>query len=102
MISQERIQLLESRRLQKIENEYKAGRLSTEDFELQQLLIHLGTILQRERVKRGLFLKDVAELCRLDKSYISRIENGKLNIQLRSLVRYANALGFELTLMESR
>jgi transcriptional regulator with XRE-family HTH domain len=52
----------------------------------------IGAQLKRERLLRGLRLKDVAEATGLSKSLISKIENNKASPSLSTLHRVAKAL----------
>ena len=52
----------------------------------------IGAQLKRERLLRGLRLKDVAEATGLSKSLISKIENNKTSPSLSTLHRVAKAL----------
>ena len=52
----------------------------------------IGAQLKRERLLRGLRLKDVAEATGLSKSLISKIENNKASPSLSTLHRVAQAL----------
>jgi ribosome-binding protein aMBF1 (putative translation factor) len=62
--------------------------------ELRDLLKRLG----RERRRRGLSLADVAERSGIDRSVISRLENGRQpNPTVTTLCRYAAALGLQLS-----
>ena len=54
-----------------------------------------GEHLRKIREKKGLSLRDVASRCDLDNSNISKIENGKFNIQLSKIVELAKGLGVE-------
>jgi ribosome-binding protein aMBF1 (putative translation factor) len=50
--------------------------------------------LRRERERLGLSLADVAERAKIDKSALSRLENGQqLNPTVNTLARYLHALG---------
>ncbi len=55
-------------------------------------------VLRREREHLGLSLADVAELAKIDKAALSRLENGQqLNPTINTLARYARALGKSMT-----
>jgi DNA-binding XRE family transcriptional regulator len=55
--------------------------------------------LKRERISRGLTLGDIAKLTQQARSAISRLENGRYsNPTLNTLYRYAQALGWHITL----
>jgi DNA-binding XRE family transcriptional regulator len=53
--------------------------------------------LKKHREARGLSLSDVAELSGMDRSAVSRLENGQyLNPTMDTLYRYARAIGAEI------
>lgn len=51
-----------------------------------------GKRIQIFRKERGLSQEDFAELCGLDRTYISGIERGLRNVALRNIEALANAL----------
>jgi transcriptional regulator with XRE-family HTH domain len=53
----------------------------------------LGVVIRRLRVERGLSQYALSVSARLDRSFISRIESGKINPNLVSLFSLANGLG---------
>lgn len=64
--------------------------MSQKDYsDLQQ---RFGEHLQKIRAQKGLSLRKLAVKCDLDDSYISKIENGKFNIQLSSIIELAKGL----------
>lgn len=54
-----------------------------------------GANLQRVRMEKGLSLRALAANCNLDDSNISKIEQGKFDIQLSTLFELAKGLGVE-------
>jgi transcriptional regulator with XRE-family HTH domain len=60
--------------------------------ELQQ---KFGANLKRIRESKGYSLRSLATNCELDDSQISKIENGKTNIQLSTIFELAKGLGVE-------
>jgi len=54
-----------------------------------------GTHLKKIRENKGFSLLDVDRRCDLDESNISKIENGKVNIQLSTIFELAKGLGVE-------
>lgn len=54
-----------------------------------------GEHLKRIREKKGLSLRQVATNCDLDDSNISKIENGKFNVQLSTIIELAKGLDIE-------
>ena len=56
----------------------------------------IGTLLQIEREKRNISLKEVSELCSISRSRLRRYESGFLGIPLNDLLKLANFLSMEL------
>jgi transcriptional regulator with XRE-family HTH domain len=52
-----------------------------------------GQHLQNIRKSKSLSLREVAEMCSLDNSNISKIEHGKFDIQLSTIIELAKGLG---------
>ena len=55
-----------------------------------------GQSLRDLRKERGLSQEDLAELCGLDRTYISGIERGLRNVARRNIEALAQALGVSL------
>lgn len=53
----------------------------------------IGKNIVALRKERGLTQEDLCGLAEIDRSYLSEIENGKMNITIRALVAIADALG---------
>ena len=53
----------------------------------------IAQVLREERINAGLTQEQLAERIGTKKTYISRIENGKQNIQLSTLFRIFDSLG---------
>lgn len=58
----------------------------------------LGERLKAERLKAGFTQKQLAERIGTRKSYISRVENGRADIQVSTLFKIFNGLGRRLSL----
>lgn len=56
-----------------------------------------GDRIRELRKKRGLAQEDLAELCDLDRTYISGIERGLRNVALRNIEILARALGVTIS-----
>lgn len=54
-----------------------------------------GSNLKRIRESNGLSLRDLSSKCNLDDSKISKIENGRFNIQLSTIIELAKGLELE-------
>lgn len=55
-------------------------------------------MLKEERLKAGLTQQQLAERIGTKKTYISRLENGKADVQLRTLFRIFEGLGRKVSL----
>jgi len=60
-----------------------------------QLQILFGENLQKIRNKKKLSLRALASYCDLDDSNISKIENGKFNVQLSTIIELAKGLSID-------
>lgn len=63
------------------------GTASRTEFEMKAQSFILGELLKEERVKANMTQAEMAEKTGTKKSYISRIENGKADIQLSTLYK---------------
>jgi transcriptional regulator with XRE-family HTH domain len=54
-----------------------------------------GENLRKIREKKGFSLNDLASRCEIDKSNISKIENGHVNLQLTKIFELAKGLEVE-------
>lgn len=61
----------------------------------QSIQKQFGANLQKLRLAKGLTLRALAANCDLDDSNISKIEQGKFDIQLSTLFELAKGLGIE-------
>lgn len=61
----------------------------------EELQLKFGEHLKRIREGKGLSLRLLAVRCELDDSQISKIENGKTNLQLSTIFELAKGLGIE-------
>lgn len=55
--------------------------------------VRFGEHLHAVRKDKGLSLREMGKLCSLDNSNISKIEHGKYDIQLSTIVELAKGLG---------
>jgi len=65
----------------------KRGTATRSEFEVKAQAFILGELLKAEREKANLTQAEMAEKTGTQKSYISRIENGRTDIQLSTLYR---------------
>jgi len=81
-----------------IEKQYgKKGTRKRENFEQDSLAFRLGEMLKDERKKAKLTQEELAEKSGTKKSYISRIESGKSDIQISTFSRIIE-LGLKKTI----
>lgn len=64
-----------------------------EHFEIECDAFIIGEQLKDERIRAGLTQEQLAEKIGTKKSFISRIEHGRVDIQLSTLVRLFQGLG---------
>ena len=67
-------------------------------FVIDAQLFCLATTLKEERLKARLTQQELAERIGTKKTYISRLENGKADVQLNTLFRIFEGLGRRVTL----
>ena len=65
----------------------KAGTVTRTEFESKAQAFVIGELLKDERHKANLTQEELAERSGTKKSYISRIENGRADIQLSTLYK---------------
>lgn len=68
------------------------------EFEQGASAFILAERLKEERLKAGLTQEQLAERIGTKKTYISRLENGKANVQLSTLYRIFEGLGKRVSL----
>jgi transcriptional regulator with XRE-family HTH domain len=56
----------------------------------------IGNNIARLRKKKELTQEDLCGMAQIDRSYLSELENGKMNVTIGSLVKIANALEVKL------
>ena len=72
------------------------GKIGTHDrdqFDRETEAFCLAQTLKEERIKAGLTQEQLAEKIGTKKTYISRLENGKADVQLNTLFRIFEGLG---------
>lgn len=60
------------------------------------ILERFGQRIREERGKLGLSQEQFADLCGLDRTYISGIERGKRNVSLKNIEAISTALGVSI------
>lgn len=76
----------------------KVGSETREEFDRETEAFCLAQTLKEERKRAGLTQKELAEKIGTKKTYISRLENGKADIQLGTLFRIFEGLGRRVSL----
>lgn len=76
----------------------KPGTPEREKFDADSAAFCLAETLKEERLKAGLTQEQLAERIGTKKTYISRLENGKADIQLSTLFRIFEGLGRRVSL----
>ena len=74
------------------------GTPERDKFEMESDAFCLAETLKEERLKAGLTQQQLAERIVTKKTYISRVENGKTDIQLSTLYRIFEGLGKRVAL----
>lgn len=59
--------------------------------QLNESLVALGKVIRGIREKSELSQSEFAKLCKLDQAQLSRIESGKVNVSVETLINIANA-----------
>ncbi|MBR5480765.1 MAG: helix-turn-helix transcriptional regulator [Bacteroidaceae bacterium] len=74
------------------------GTPSREEFDKETEAFCLAQTLKEERIRAGLTQEQLAEKIGTKKTYISRLENGKADVQLTTLFRIFEGLGRRVSL----
>ena len=73
------------------------GSLERDAFEMECDAFIIGEQLRDERLRAGLTQEELAERIGTKKSFISRVEKGKADIQLSTLVKVFRGLGRQVS-----
>ena len=76
----------------------EVGTKSREEFDVETEAFCLAQTLKEERLRAGLTQEQLAKKIGTKKTYISRLENGKADIQLNTLFRIFEGLGRRVVL----
>ena len=71
----------------------KVGTTTRNEFNKETEAFCLAQTLREERIRAGLTQQQLAEKIGTKKTYISRLENGKADVQLSTLFRIFEGLG---------
>ncbi|KAA6314047.1 hypothetical protein EZS27_035277 [termite gut metagenome] len=77
----------------------KEGTATRMAFEEKSIAWYYGDILKDRRKKMKLTQQELADRVGKERSYIARIEKGETDMQVSSLIRIAQALGLQFTLL---
>ena len=75
------------------------GTLKRDEFHAKSKAFYLCEMLKQERKKANMTQTELAELADMKKEVISRIENGKVDVQLSTFLRLVEGLGLQLKLV---
>ena len=76
----------------------EVGAPSREEFDKETEAFCLAQTLKEESIRAGLTQEQLAEKIGTKKTYISRLENGKADVQLTTLFRIFEGLGRRVSL----
>lgn len=76
----------------------EVGTKSREEFDKETEAFCLARTLREERLRAGLTQEQLAEKIGTKKTYISRLENGKADVQLTTFFRIFEGLGRRVSL----
>ena len=76
----------------------KVGTPERDEFDKETQAFCLAATLKEERLRAGLTQQQLAERIGTKKTYISRLENGKADVQLNTLFRIFEGLGRRVSL----
>lgn len=62
-----------------------------------EIMVKFGMRIRELRLARGISQAELAEICNLDRSYISSIEHGRRNVCLKNIAIIAFALKVSLS-----
>lgn len=62
--------------------------------QLEEILWNVGQIFKELREDKGLDQRTAAQMCGSSQARISPLENGRTDLKMSTLIRYANAYGY--------
>jgi HTH-type transcriptional regulator/antitoxin HipB len=78
----------------------KRGTETREQFEAKALSFYLCEMLKEKRKKAAITQQELADRLNLKKSFISRVENGKVDVQLSTFIKLLHGIGLDLKLIQ--
>lgn len=79
----------------------KNATIIKEDF-IKEYRLKIGDTIREIREKRGYSQDELAEMMKINRSTISKIENGKFNCSMDYLSKFSWFLGFEITIITNK
>lgn len=77
-----------------------SAELTTTETQIKDFRLKLGDKIRIVREQKGYSQEQLAELMKINRSTISKIENGKFSITVDYLVRFSIFLDYEFKVME--
>jgi transcriptional regulator with XRE-family HTH domain len=74
--------------------------LTASESQIKDYRLKLGDKIRQVRVERGYSQEQLAEMMDINRSTISKIENGKFSITVDYLVRFSIVLDYEFKVIE--
>lgn len=62
----------------------------------EELLKCVGKNIKKYRIQKGILQQDLAAVCNMEIPNMSRIENGRTNPTLKTLLKISSSLGVEI------
>lgn len=59
--------------------------------------LKIGKNIKKYRIQRGWSQEKLADECNLDRTYITSVENGKRNLSIETLQKFAKGLSLKIT-----
>lgn len=75
------------------------GTEAREPYEAKAQAFYLCEMLKEERKKASITQQKLADNLNMKKSFISRIENGKVDVQLSTFIKLLHGIGLDLKLI---
>jgi HTH-type transcriptional regulator / antitoxin HipB len=75
------------------------GTPAREEFEAKAQAFYICEMLREEREKQHLTQAELAEKTAMKKEFISRIENGKVDVQLSTFLKVLHGLGLSFSIV---
>jgi transcriptional regulator with XRE-family HTH domain len=74
--------------------------LTASEYQIKDYRLKLGDKIRQVREERGYSQEQLAEMMNINRSTISKIENGKFSITVDYLVRFSIFLNYEFKVIE--